>query len=121
MLTIIKNGVDLKNLFAEGEAGDEAAKASSYENTYNLKPKTPDLSRLSSGRSRHGPRARARCVYSDRQRRALQVQTETGYAVCHVEDAKLLDDEAFAEESGSSAVPATRSAAAHPSAQQQPA
>ena len=37
MLTIIKNGVDLKDLFAEGEAGDEARKASSYENTYNLK------------------------------------------------------------------------------------
>lgn len=103
VLTIIKNGVDLKNLFAEGEAGDEARKASSYENTYNLK--TEDTGFVSAKqRQIKGmglvPGLAARLLEIDKEGPCPEVyETETGYAVCHVEERELPDDEAFAEES----------------------
>ena len=103
MLTIIKNGVDLKNLFAEGEAGDEARKASNYENTYNLK--TEDTGFVSAKqRQIKGmglvPGLAARLLKIDKEGPCPEVyETETGYAVCQVEERELPDDEAFAEES----------------------
>ncbi len=103
VLTIIQNGVELKDLFAEGEVGDEARKASKYENTYELK--AVDTGFVSAKqRQIKGmglvPGLAARLLKIEKEGACPEVyETETGYALCSVEERELPDEEAFAEES----------------------
>jgi peptidyl-prolyl cis-trans isomerase D len=103
ILTIMKNGVDLKDLFAEGEQGDEARKASNYENTYELK--TEDTGFVTAKqRQIKGmglvPGLAARLVKLEKEGPCPEVyETETGYALASLEERELPDEDGFAEES----------------------
>jgi hypothetical protein len=103
ILTIVKNGVALKDLFADGEQGEEARKASNYENVYELK--TEDTGFVTAKqRQIKGmglvPGLAARLVKLEKEGPCPEIyETETGYALCSVEERELPDEDSFAEES----------------------
>jgi parvulin-like peptidyl-prolyl isomerase len=103
ILTTIRTGTSLKTLFAEGDEGDEAREESGYLNARNLK--TEDSGWVTAKqRQIKGiglvPGLAAELLALEKEGACPKVYTtDSGFALCSVEERELPDDEAFADES----------------------
>jgi len=103
ILTLITTGSSLKSLFAEGDEGDELRRDAEYENKLGLK--TGDSGWVTAKQRHINGMGLVAGLASELLKLEKEgpcpaiYSTETGFALCSLEERETPDEEAFAEES----------------------